>query len=129
MFASPGIRSRHFLGSRDFKPERRADLQEVRVPVTGKTPDLLARAPIEVFDHPNRKTPEKMSQPTSIQMLDAAIWKELGAQEGAESEAFYHALGTLLSRWLLARSDYPEMEAIKLFAKVRSYVARPERFL
>ena len=26
-----------------------------------------------------------MSQPTSIQMLDAAIWKELGAQEGAES--------------------------------------------
>ncbi len=45
-----------------------------------------------------------MSQPTSIQMLDAAIWKELGAEEVAESEAFYNALGTLLSRWLLARS-------------------------
>ena len=61
-------------------------------------------------------------------MLDTAIWKELGVEEVAESEAFYHAL-TLLSRWLLARSEYPEMEAIKLFAKVRAYVAQPERFL
>jgi len=26
-----------------------------------------------------------MSQPTSIQMLDAAIWKELGGEEVAES--------------------------------------------
>ena len=70
-----------------------------------------------------------MSQPTSIQMLDTAIWKELGVEEVAESEAFYHALATLLSRWLLARSEYPEMEAIKLFAKVRAYVSNPERFL
>jgi len=70
-----------------------------------------------------------MSQPTSIQMLDTAIWKELGVEEVAESEAFYHALATLLSRWLLARPEYPEMEAIKLFAKVRAYVAQPERFL
>ena len=69
-----------------------------------------------------------MSQPTSIQMLDTAIWKELGVEEVTESEAFYHALATLLSRWLLARSEYPEMEAIKLFAKVRAYVAQPERF-
>ena len=60
-------------------------------------------------------------------MLDTAIWKELGAE--TESEAFYHALATLLSRWLLTRSEYPEMEAIKLFAKVRAYVAQPERFL
>jgi hypothetical protein len=49
-------------------------------------------------------------------MLDAAIWKELGAEEVSKSEAFYDALGTLLSRWLLARSQYPEMEAIKVFA-------------
>ena len=66
-----------------------------------------------------------MSQPTSIQMLDTAIWKELGVEEVTESEAFYHALATLLSRWLLARSEYPEMEAIKLLAKVRAYVAQP----
>jgi hypothetical protein len=62
-------------------------------------------------------------------MLDAAIWKELGAEEVSKSEAFYDGLGTLLSRWLLARSQYPEMEAIKLLAKVRAYVAQPERFL
>ena len=70
-----------------------------------------------------------MNQPTSIQMLDTAIWQELGGEKGNNAEAVYHTLGTLLSRWLLARSDYPEMEAIKLFAKVRAYVAQPERFL
>ena len=70
-----------------------------------------------------------MNQPTSIQMLDAAIWQELGGEKAHDAEAVYHTLGTLLSRWLIARSEYPEMEAIKLFAKVRAYVAQPERFL
>ena len=50
-------------------------------------------------------------------MLDAAIWQELGGEKANDAEAVYHALGTLLSRWLLARSDYPEMEAIKLFGQ------------
>ena len=50
-------------------------------------------------------------------MIDAAIWQELGGEKAHDAEAVYHTLGTLLSRWLLARSDYPEMEAIKLFAK------------
>jgi hypothetical protein len=71
-----------------------------------------------------------MSKLTSIQLLDMAIGTELGTAKEAEAgEAYFHALGTLLSRWLLARSDYPEMEAIQLFAKVRAYVAQPERFL
>ena len=70
-----------------------------------------------------------MSQPTSTQLLDHAIWTELGSRNDAEAEAFYDALSTLLSRWLLARFDYPEMEALRLFAKVRAYVATPERFL
>ena len=65
----------------------------------------------------------------SIQMLDDAIYQELGLQEPADLEAFYNALATLVSRWLLVRSQYPDMEAIKLFAKVQAYVARPERFL
>jgi hypothetical protein len=60
-----------------------------------------------------------MNQPTSIQMLDAAIWQELGGEKANDAEVVYHTLGTLLSRWLLARSDYPEMEAVKLFAKFR----------
>jgi hypothetical protein len=70
-----------------------------------------------------------MNQLTSIQMLDAAICQELNTQAVVEPDASYHALGTLLSRWLLARSDYPEMEAIQLFAKVRAFVSKPERFL
>jgi DNA-binding transcriptional regulator YiaG len=95
-----------------------------------RSPHPHTAAILEKFlnDHPTVPPPE-MSQPTSIQMLDTAIWKELGVEEVTESEAFYHALATLLSRWLLARSEYPEMEAIKLFAKVRAYVAQPERFL
>jgi hypothetical protein len=52
-------------------------------------------------------------------MLDTAIWKELGVEEVAESEAFYHALATLLSRWLLARSEYPEMGSGANFKKGR----------
>ena len=67
-----------------------------------------------------------MSQPTSTQLLDHAIWTELGSRNDAEAEAFYDALSTLLSRWLLARSEYPEMEAIKLFAKVRALPVRAE---
>jgi hypothetical protein len=47
---------------------------------------------------PSDGTAPEMSQPTSIQMLDTAIWKELGVEEVTESEAFYHALATLLSR-------------------------------
>jgi hypothetical protein len=46
-----------------------------------------------------------MNQPTSIQMLDAAIWQELGGEKAHDAEAVYHTLGTLLSRWLLARSE------------------------
>jgi hypothetical protein len=68
-------------------------------------------------------------QPTSIQIFDAAICKELDVQILSEPEAAYGALGTLLSRWLLARSEYPELEAIRLFAKVKAYLAQPERFL
>ena len=55
--------------------------------------------------------------------------RQIRKEDASKSEAFYDALSTLLSRWLLARSEYPEMEAIKLFAKVRAYVAQPERFL
>ena len=50
-------------------------------------------------------------------MLDTAIWKELGVEEVAESEAFYPGLATLLSRWLLARSEYPRNGGRQTFRK------------
>ena len=45
----------------------------------------------KISKRPSDGTAPEMSQPTSIQMLDTAIWKELGVEEVAESEAFYHA--------------------------------------
>jgi hypothetical protein len=52
-----------------------------------------------------------MNQPTSIQMLGAAIWQELGGEKAHDAEAVYHTLGTLLSRQLLARPKNHELEA------------------
>lgn len=69
------------------------------------------------------------SKPTSIQILDAALWTELGEQRSPEPETAFNALATLLSRWLIARAEYPELEALKLFAKIRANVANPEKFL
>jgi len=43
----------------------------------------------KISKRPSDGTAPEMSQPTSIQMLDTAIWKELGAEEVPESEAFY----------------------------------------
>jgi hypothetical protein len=40
-------------------------------------------------------------------MLGAAIWQELGEEKAHDAEAVYHTLGTLFSRWLLARSNIP----------------------
>jgi hypothetical protein len=63
-----------------------------------------------------------MNQPTNIQMLDTAIWQELGGREKADdAETVYQTLSTLLFRWLLARSEYPEMEAIHLLQRSGAY--------
>jgi hypothetical protein len=48
------------------------------------------------------------AKPTSIQILDAALWTELGGERSPEPEEAFKALASLLSRWLLARADYPE---------------------
>jgi hypothetical protein len=40
-------------------------------------------------------------------MLDAAIWQELSGEKANDIEV-HHTLGTFLSRWLLARSQYPQ---------------------
>ncbi|MEY2605735.1 MAG: hypothetical protein QOH31_3551 [Verrucomicrobiota bacterium] len=68
-------------------------------------------------------------KPTSIQILDAALWTEIGAERSPEPEEAFHALASLLSRWLLARAEYPELESLRLFAKIRANVANPEQFL
>lgn len=65
-------------------------------------------------------------EPTSIQLLDAAVAQEretLGLPEPAT------ALASLLARWLLVRSDDPHIDVVGLFAQAHAYVQKPDRLL
>jgi hypothetical protein len=65
-------------------------------------------------------------QPTSIQLLDAAVAQEretLGRPEPAI------ALASLLARWLLVRSDDPHIDVVGLFGRAHGYVQKPDRSL
>ena len=61
---------------------------------------------------------------TSVQLLDAAIWREIGSEEPQFTSAFVEALGALVGRWLLIRSSAPEMDAMTLVCRARGYIAR-----
>ena len=63
-------------------------------------------------------------EPTSIQLLDAAVEQEretLGRPQPAV------ALASLLARWLLVRSDDPHIDVVGLFAQAHAYVANSDR--
>jgi hypothetical protein len=66
---------------------------------------------------------------TSLQVLDAAIWCEIGPEEPQPPEAFHEVLARLLARWMLTRTEAPEMEAITTLCKTRAYVPHPERLM
>jgi hypothetical protein len=63
---------------------------------------------------------------TSVELLDAAVWREIGSEEAQPASAFLDALSRLVGRWLLARSDAPEMDAVTVLCKARGYIARQE---
>ena len=63
---------------------------------------------------------------TSVELLDAAIWREIGSEEAQPASAFVEALSRLVGRWLLVRSDAPEMDAVTVLCKARGYIARQE---
>ena len=44
---------------------------------------------------------------TSVELLDAAVWREIGSEEPQPRTAFVDALAALVGRWLLVRSDAP----------------------
>ena len=60
---------------------------------------------------------------TSVELLDAAVWREIGSEEAQPASAFLDALSRLLGRWLLVRSDTPEMDAVTVLCKARGYIA------
>jgi hypothetical protein len=42
---------------------------------------------------------------TSVELLDAAVWREIGSEEAQPAAAFLEALSRLVGRWLMVRSD------------------------
>jgi hypothetical protein len=61
---------------------------------------------------------------TSVQLLDAAIWREIGSEEPQAAQAFVDALARLVGRWLLIRSAAPEMDAVTILCRARGYIER-----
>jgi hypothetical protein len=61
---------------------------------------------------------------TSVELLDAAVWREIGTEEPQPSSAFIEALSRLVGRWLLVRSETPAMDAVTLLCKARGYIER-----
>jgi adenylate cyclase len=63
---------------------------------------------------------------TSVELLDAAVWREIGSEEAQPPAAFLEALSQLVGRWLLVRSDAPAMDVMTVLCKARGYIARQE---
>jgi hypothetical protein len=61
---------------------------------------------------------------TSVELLDAAVWREIGSEEPQPRAAFVEALSALVGRWLLVRSDAPEMDLVTLMCRARGYIER-----
>ena len=61
---------------------------------------------------------------TSVELLDAAVWREIDSAEAQPQAAFLEALSRLVGRWLMVRSDAPEMDAVTVLCKARGYIAR-----
>jgi hypothetical protein len=63
---------------------------------------------------------EELTQLAAVQLLDAAIWPEIGSDEPQPQEAFIEALSRLLARWMFTRSQAPEMETLTTLCKTRA---------
>jgi adenylate cyclase len=49
---------------------------------------------------------------TSVELLDAAVWRKINSDEAQPQAAFLEALSRLVGRWLMVRSDAPEMDVV-----------------
>ena len=68
--------------------------------------------------------PSRVRPLTSVELLDAAVWREIGSEKPQPTAAFIEALSRLVGRWLLVRSETPEMDALTLLCKARGYIER-----
>ena len=75
------------------------------------------------------ETQEELKPLTTVQLLDAAIWREIDSDEAQPPEAFTEALSRVLARWMLTRSQAPEMQTLTTLCKTHAYVLNPEKIL
>ena len=69
------------------------------------------------------------TQLSSVQLIEAALWRELGTTAPQSQDVLRQALADAVSRWLLIRSETPEIDALKFLCRVKANIAQPERFL
>jgi hypothetical protein len=61
---------------------------------------------------------------TSVELLDTAVWREIGSEEPQPRAAFVDALAAIIGRWLLVRSDAPDMDLVTVMCRARGYIER-----
>ena len=69
-----------------------------------------------------------MTELSSVQLIEAALWRELGSTEPQSQDVLRQALADAVSRWLLIRSETPEIDALKFLCRVKANIAQPDRF-
>ena len=67
---------------------------------------------------------EEAKSLTPLELLNAALWREIASEETGKPEALVDAFSTLVGSWLLAHSETPEMDAVTLLCKARGYISR-----
>jgi len=60
-----------------------------------------------------------MTQLSSVQLIEAARWRELGSTEPQSQDVLRQALADAVSRWLLIPSETPDIDALKFFAGLK----------
>ena len=70
-----------------------------------------------------------MTQLTSVQLIEAAVWREHGSTEPQHTDVLHQALADAVSRWLLVRSESPEIYSLKFLCRVKANISQPERLL
>ena len=69
-----------------------------------------------------------MTQLSSVQLIEAALWRELGSTEPQSQDVLRQALADAVSRWLLIRSETPDIDALKFLCRVKANIAQADRF-
>jgi len=61
---------------------------------------------------------------TSVELLDVAVWREIGSEEPQPRAVFVDALAAIVGRWLLVRSDAPWVRQTPLSSVKLLWVGR-----